>query len=163
MPLQWVKAITLTDPWAMLTFMEEKRFETRDWWTGYRGYVVIHAAKTLPPYARDFYADPRVIAALQGRRAKDRHAGCGLCVVRFLACIRTRDMDKLDMIPELEGFKPARWEMAFGDYSEGIKNKGRYATAMLMVKKFERPIPANGALGLWKWPWQIDLPALQGE
>lgn len=40
-----MKAISLWQPWASLIVMGEKEYETRGWWTGYRGPLLIHAAK----------------------------------------------------------------------------------------------------------------------
>ena len=42
-----MKAITLWQPWASLWLSPAKRFETRRWPTGIRGWVLVHAAKKL--------------------------------------------------------------------------------------------------------------------
>lgn len=40
-----MKALTLTQPYATLVAIGEKRLETRSWRTSYRGPLAIHAAK----------------------------------------------------------------------------------------------------------------------
>lgn len=44
-----MKALTLTQPWASLVALGEKRIETRSWGTSYRGELAIHAAASIPP------------------------------------------------------------------------------------------------------------------
>lgn len=41
-----MKAISVRQPWAWLLF-HGKPVENRDWWTGYRGLLAIHAAKGM--------------------------------------------------------------------------------------------------------------------
>src|SRR5262245_47216191 len=54
-----MKAITLTQPWATLVAIGEKRIETRSWSTRYRGRIAIHAAKAFPLGAQELcYDDP---------------------------------------------------------------------------------------------------------
>ncbi len=40
-----MKAISIWQPWASLIAIGAKQIETRSWATGYRGLLVIHAAK----------------------------------------------------------------------------------------------------------------------
>ena len=47
-----MRALSLTEPWATLVAIEAKRIETRSWQTGYRGELLIHAAKNYPGWAR---------------------------------------------------------------------------------------------------------------
>ncbi|KYG90813.1 hypothetical protein A0U40_17955 [[Bacillus] sp. KCTC 13219] len=42
-----MKAITITQPWASLIALGEKRFETRGWSTTHRGKIAIHAGKKV--------------------------------------------------------------------------------------------------------------------
>ena len=48
-----MKALTLTQPWASLMELGQKEVETRSWYTGYRGELVIHAAKGFPKWAKE--------------------------------------------------------------------------------------------------------------
>lgn len=45
-----MKALTLHQPWASLVALGVKTIETRSWSTKYRGQLVIHAGRSLPPY-----------------------------------------------------------------------------------------------------------------
>src|ERR1051325_5993743 len=45
----FMKALTLTQPWATLIAIGAKRIETRSWSTDYHGQIAIHAAKGLGP------------------------------------------------------------------------------------------------------------------
>jgi len=47
-----VKALTMTQPWAMLVALGENSIETRSWSTKYRGALAIHSAKAFPKEAR---------------------------------------------------------------------------------------------------------------
>jgi hypothetical protein len=44
-----MKCISLIQPWASLVLLGEKRYETRNWSTAYRGPLLIHASKGMPP------------------------------------------------------------------------------------------------------------------
>lgn len=43
-----MKVLTLHQPYATAIALGHKRYETRSWWTSYRGPLAIHAAKGLP-------------------------------------------------------------------------------------------------------------------
>jgi hypothetical protein len=53
-----VLALFLTEPWASLVALGEKRTETRSRHTPYRGPLAIHAAKSLPGWAADSVRSP---------------------------------------------------------------------------------------------------------
>src|SRR2546430_14165246 len=53
---EFVKAISLWQPWATAVAIGAKTIETRNWWTGYRGRLAIHAAKKDTPELREFFA-----------------------------------------------------------------------------------------------------------
>ena len=42
-----MKAITIKEPWAMMIALGETKNETRSWRTNYRGWIAIHAAKSM--------------------------------------------------------------------------------------------------------------------
>lgn len=138
-----MKALTLTQPWASLMALQQKRIETRSWPTSHRGEVVIHAAKGFPAWAKQTCDEEPFKSALQGAAAAALPISRGLCIVRILACVPTTDPRKIAFAlgHELRG-----WEMEFGDYSEG-----RFA----WVTEYVRPLPEQperrGALGLWEW------------
>jgi len=138
-----MKALTLTQPWASLMALKSKRIETRSWYTGYRGELVIHAAKGFPRWAKDTCAEPEFVDGLGGLTAAQLPLSVGLCVVRVLACIRTTEMHKAEVILRS---KPSAAEIMFGDYSEG-----RYAWLTEYVRPVNSRVIVKGALGLWEF------------
>jgi hypothetical protein len=147
-----MKALTLTQPWATLMATREKTIETRSWWTGFRGEMVIHAAKGFPKWAKETCDEYPFKEALRGLSAADLPLSRGLCVVRVLGCIRTDEMHKAEAVL---GRKPAALELHFGDYSEG-----RFAWLTEYVRPLNHDAAVRGALGLWNWP--EDGPSLFG-
>lgn len=154
-----MKALTLTQPWASLMAAQKKTIETRSWWTGYRGELVIHAAKGFPRDCKDMCSWPEFAAALGGRAATDLPLSVGVCVVRVVGCIRTNDMHKAEFIL---GHKPHVGEINFGDYSPG-----RFAWLTEFVRPLDNIGTVRGALGLWEWAESDQLKAenayLRGE
>jgi len=138
-----VKALTLTQPWASLMELGQKEIETRSWYTAFRGELVIHAAKGFPKWARETCEEDEFRHALMGLTANDLPLSVGLCVVELLACIRTEDIHKAEMVL---GHKPHAREIAFGDYTEG-----RYAWLTRYVRPIAKQVPVKGALGLWEF------------
>jgi hypothetical protein len=138
-----MKALTLTQPWASLMAIQAKTIETRSWYTGYRGELIIHAAKGFPKWAKETCDEPEFAAALRGMKAEDLPLSVGLCVVRLLACIRTEQMYKAEAVL---GHKPSIKEIYLGDYTEG-----RYAWLTEYVRPLNQTQPMRGSLGLWDW------------
>jgi activating signal cointegrator 1 len=133
-----MKALSVIQPWASLIILGAKRFETRSWKTGYRGPLLIHSSKKLPPAAE----------ALCGVAPFNYHIstparlplGCLLGVVEVIECKTTTEIaDKLN-------FHPGIPEACFGDY-----RPGRWAWELRVLQRFEEPIRANGHLGLWDY------------
>jgi len=137
-----IPALTLRQPWCSLVALEAKRIETRSWRTSYRGWLAIHAAKTLPaaerllceqePFRtallRDTMLDPTRPLAAQLPR------GCIIAVAWLDSCLPMETIEQ-----------PGELERSFGDYAPG-----RYAWYLSRVYRLEPPIPARGALGLWR-------------
>lgn len=123
-----MKAITIWQPWASLIVHGVKHYETRGWYTGYRGPIAIHAAakkvtkkewetfseklnmicgKQLPLHFRNgeiVYLNPKTKNETVLKR------GCVLAVADIVDCIRI-DKDFLARLTPLE--------RALGDYSDG--------------------------------------------
>jgi hypothetical protein len=135
-----MKAITLTQPWASLVALGEKRVETRSWGTKYNGLLAIHAAKGYPKWAQDtclaepFYSSLRVPHANYCYPELSR--GHVLCTVNMMRCRRTEHVRS----------QLTEKELAFGDYGDG-----RFAWFFTITMLFAKPIPAVGHLGLWDW------------
>ena len=150
-----MKGFSLTQPWASLVDLKAKKLETRSWYTGYRGPLVLCAAKGYPKWAQDTFSEPPFFQALSGRfaTAKDLPTGVALCLVNLVACVKTTELHKLEVVQ----FKPSVSEIHFGDFSEG-----RYAWLLEHVRSYAVPLPVKGALGLWEWPVHLPLPGKGG-
>jgi activating signal cointegrator 1 len=135
-----MKAITLTQPWASLVALGEKRVETRSWQTVYRGPLAIHAAKGFPGWAkRQCWIPPfREVLVGHGLSPDSLPLGRVLCVVMLERCWRTEDVGS----DSLQGF-----EAKFGDYTAG-----RFAWMLgPVLQLFDPGFYARGSLGLWNW------------
>lgn len=135
-----MKALTLTQPWATLVALGEKKIETRSWYTSYRGPLAIHAAIGFPGWAKSQCFQPEFAVPLSGYGLSpdDLPRGRVLCVTELEECIETRavDMDQLTLR-----------ERAFGNF-----DYGRFAWFLGPVSRTFEPAPyAKGKLGLWDW------------
>lgn len=143
-----MRALTLTQPWASLVACGAKRIETRDWSTGYRGPLAIHAAKGYPDHAKALcFEEPfrgaLAAAGLDGPWALPK--GAIVAVATLKHCIHIPQMGPTTGIPYDDPL-----EMAFGDYSDG-----RDMWFLEDVRALPEPIPCRGALGLWIVPPEI--------
>jgi activating signal cointegrator 1 len=59
-----IRGLSLAQPWATLVAIGAKRIETRSWFTRYRGWVAIHAAKGFPARAQSLCYHEQFAAAL---------------------------------------------------------------------------------------------------
>lgn len=134
-----MKAITLTQPWAMLVALGSKKIETRSWSTSYRGPLAIHAAKGYPRDARNLcITEPFFSELMQwGEYFDDPPRGVVIAKCNLVGIEKILSVEFQTRI--------SRTEKAFGDYTPG-----RYAWFLEDVQPFG-PYPAKGALGLWDW------------
>ena len=146
-----IPALTLRQPWGSLVALGAKHIETRSWRTSYRGWLAIHAAKTLPtaerllceqePFRtallRDTTLDPTRPLTAQLPR------GSVLAVAWLNSCLPMETIEP-----------PDEPERSFGDYAPG-----RYAWYLSQVYRLPQPVPARGKLGLWR----IELPMPVGD
>ena len=148
-----MKAITIYDPWATLAALKQKKYETRDWPTKYRGPIAIHAAKSTKPWHMDFAWDEPFYSAL-----KERHhdfgvrffPGCILTICNLTDCQQVVSLEKENGKPILATLENGETiegdELFFGDYTPG-----RYAWKLENVQSLAEPIPAKGHQQLWNW------------
>jgi hypothetical protein len=148
-----MKALSLWNPWANLVAMGQKKVETRDWKTDYRGPLAIHATAGKPHFlGRSAEARPlrdELADVFNCRRDSDERGGMHvdahlrtlpkaavLCIVRLVAIEETRTVrETLD-----------KRELIFGNYDDG-----RYAFFFEMIEVFDTPIPAKGNRKIWNW------------
>ena len=134
-----MKALTLTQPWATLVAIGDKKIETRSWNTNYRGPLAIHAAKGFPVTAKGLCYDAVFKECLQFAGYKDHQAlplGAVIAVCNLVEVKKITGYEKL----------PKGKEYIFGDY-----RLNRYMWCLENVVAFPEPILVKGALGLWEW------------
>lgn len=147
-----MKALSLTQPWATLVAIGAKEYETRSWWTGYRGLVAIHASKEFGSAERALCVDEPFFGILQKAGLVEMLVPGLLAVERLplgaiIAVAQLEDVLQTD----LRGRRVSELELAFGDWGYG-----RYAWRLRNVQRLLEPIPCKGALGLWTVPAEIE-------
>lgn len=137
-----MRAISLTEPWATLMALQEKRVETRSWKIPRHiigQEVGIHAARGYPGWASELTEREPFCSSLRARGnvfVPNLTRGRILCIVKFIGYRRTEDV---------RGQLPAK-ELAFGDYSDG-----RFAWMTEFVRKLDEPVLVTGHQGFWRW------------
>ncbi len=157
-----MKCISLWQPWATLIACGAKHIETRHWATGYRGLVVIHAAKIR--------SDPEQEEAMQNDAiryaiARHQHAevadfrtlpfGAFVAVARLVGCARIYS-NFGEHVSLLNTQAPeellARYEARLHDTAEesfGNYDDGRYAWLLDDIRPLPEPIVGAGQRRLW--------------
>jgi len=161
-----MKTITLWEPWASLVALNQKKNETRSWYTDYRGALAIHSAKKISRAIAIMARQEPFFTALSPRHDIYRNEddgeieaiglefaqGCILGVGNLVDCLyigadglyaynsKTKTPEK--KVREL----PEGNELKFGDYTEG-----RFAWLMSNTRELIAPIPAKGYQRIWNW------------
>jgi activating signal cointegrator 1 len=151
-------ALSLTQPWATLVTIGAKHIETRSWAPHQRCIgqrIAIHAAKGFPRKAKEccweelftrvlwpdlfvsFARSPEMDAALQDRIGK-LPRGVVLCTAKLCGAWSTNNEELVDRL--------SIQERLFGSYAPD-----RWMWVLEDIQPLPEPIPARGALGLWKW------------
>lgn len=146
-----MKALSMTQPWAMLVALVEKEWETRSWGTRYRGRLAIHAPLRMGrDEIRIAMGEPfRSVLARHGYRLPSRlPRGVVLATCDLVECVQIRTVTWT-----FEQELSAK-EVAFGDF-----RPGRFAWRLANVRMLPEPVAARGALGLW----EFDHPLLAME
>lgn len=137
-----MKAISLWQPWATLWLLsepDEKVFETRGWYSGYRGPLLVHAAKKRDSEVRDYLECRPFVERLaaHGLRPSNLAFGALIGTVNLIGCSR------MDRMPE-----PSEREQMFGNWEPHRFAWERDSHPVL----FERPIPYRGSQGFFEVP-----------
>ena len=122
-----MRGLTIHQPYANHIADGEKRYETRSWFTSYRGPLAIHASKN------------RVQAEYSGI-ARDGPFGAIVAVGRLVCCYETSYLTEWCENEIAD-------EMDIGDFTPG-----RYAWKIADVEKLGKPIPCRGYQRLWRLP-----------
>ena len=142
-----MRALSLTEPWASLIALQEKRVETRSWELPLSIVgkpVAIHAAKLFPGWAKRATETEPFCSSLRAKGnvfLPNLTRGKVLCIVKFIGCRLTEDI-RHQLTPK---------EVAFGDYSDG-----RFAYLTEFVGRLKEPEAVAGHLGFWEWPLHND-------
>ena len=149
-----MRALTMTQPWAMLVALGENTIETRSWSTRYRGPLAIHAAKGFPADARSLCDEEpyRSVLARGGFASPDElPLGAVIAVARLVDVMAfTRTSLRETRVRAARGDLPAH-EADFGDFSPG-----RFGFVLADVRRLATPVPARGMLGLWEVPASLE-------
>jgi len=141
-----MRAWTLTEPWASLVVLREKRYETRSRpnrkIVGER--LAIHAAKKFPQWALDLCEKEPFITSLAHWDVEPDQFALG-CVIGFATVVTCQPVEEV-------AHKLSLKELAFGDY-----HPGRYCFLFKDSEMIE-PVPAKGALSIWQWDGKGDYP-----
>lgn len=137
-----VRAISLHQPWASFVALGVKEIETRGWSTDYRGPLVIHAAKSIPTYAR------RAMATVEIERLMSQHdldmetmpRGALLATVELVDVLPTH-MVESDI---------SDTERALGDYGHN-----RFAWILAYPRMLDAPVPYRGHQSFWSVPPEV--------
>jgi hypothetical protein len=149
-----MKIITLWQPWATLIALDRKRYETRSWYTTYRGPLAIHAAK-------------RKVRELELMAIC--HASNGLIDFEELsrieyplgAVVAFSDLSRcLRMMQSFPEGYPTSMRIILGsqtveERAVGLWEPGRYAWEMKNVCPLPIPIPCKGQQGLRDAPIEM--------
>lgn len=124
-------ALTLHQPWASAIVLGHKTLETRPRSLRYRGDLAIHAAASVPEYARMFLAGNQDVWA-----GVDLPQGSLLAVVRMVDCLRTEVQLRAGV---------SAMEFRHGNYEPG-----RWVYVFDNIRVLSVPIAAGGKQGLWR-------------
>jgi hypothetical protein len=154
-----MRALSLTQPWATLVVLGEKKIETRSWRPSRFGTIAIHASKGFPKTARQFAISNSYCSKslFQGHFAHVDQLPLGAIIgtVDVIGYLRSEvfefehELHKQLFAPYEIEFSDK--EKAFGDYSQN-----RYGWILKNPRMLEKPVPCKGALSLWEVPRDIE-------
>lgn len=136
----FIRALSLNQPWASLLILGEKRFETRSRRMNFRGRLAIHACKGFPRQAQELCSAPFFKEALARHGYKSWEElpfGKMLGFTEVVACDAT----------EVVALAISDQERAFGIY-----DAGRFAIKLGVPSRLKEPISCHGAQSLWRVP-----------
>lgn len=136
-----MKAITLWQPWSQLVAIKAKGIETRSWQTKLRGWIAIHAAKTIPREGMEVLNEwvfSNALVRAGYRDSEDLPLGC---IVAFAELYDIRPTEQI-----IDEVFAMGHEYFFGDYSDG-----RFGWFLRNIIPTPEPIPMSGGQRLWNW------------
>lgn len=136
-----IKGLTISQPWASRIADGEKFVENRSWFTGYRGFLAIHAGRGQQYLSRE--------------ELKAYPTGVIVAVARLSACvtldvIRSNAKSAMSSKDYLPGTK-----RTWGEVSKHLWTEGPHCLILEAVYKLPEPVPMVGAMGLWPVPENV--------
>ena len=130
-----MKALTIKEPFASLIANNIKKYEFRTWKTNYRGYVLIHAGKSI---------DKNAILKFKKYNLNYQN-GYIIAIAKIVDCIKVDD-DFRKVLKKENNYV----------YSHVIEdnNWNGYAFKLEEIQKIE-PIKTNGKLSLWDYDYKV--------
>lgn len=124
-----MKALTIKEPWASLIINKYKEYEFRSWKINYKGKILIHAGLTLEHDMVERFSCYNL----------NYKMGYIIGEATLVDCIAVDDKFN----NELRIKNPIVYAKSnhIEDYAWKLEN----------IKKYEKPIPAKGKLGLWNY------------
>lgn len=162
-----MRAISLWQPWASLLVLGIKTIETRGWSTGYRGQLLIHAAKRkikseMINYSNDetFDAAFHELGGTIGKQTLyDLPYGAIVGKVDLVDCFST---NSIKHNPELKAFLlkenqtpnygDSDREECWSEWDLGYYANDRFGWVCKNPVQFKQPIPFKGAQGFFGVP-----------
>ena len=124
-----MKVLTIKEPWATLIIEQYKEYEFRSWKTNYRGKILIHAGLNIEKDVLERFKDYDLTYS----------PGTIIGEANLVDCILVDE--------EFNEQLTKRNPVVYGR-SNHVRN---YAWKLENIKKYDKPIPAKGKLGLWNY------------
>ena len=128
-----MKALTIKQPWASLIIEGYKRYEFRSWKTNYRGKILIHSGLSLE---KDMH-----------ERFKEYNLDCDLGFI-------IGEAEIVDCILVDEKFNESLRKINPLVYGRS-NHVEKFAWKLENIKKYDKPIPCKGKLGLWNYEGEL--------
>lgn len=129
-----MKALTIKEPWATLVIEGYKEYEFRSWKTKYRGKILIHAGMTIEKDMLNRFSCYNLEYTPGSIIGEAILTDCILVDEYFNK--KLRDMN----------------EVVYGKSN----HTETYAWKLEEIKKYDKPIPVKGKLGLWNYEGYYD-------
>ena len=144
-----MKALSIRQPWVWAILYAGKRVENRKRRTHYRGPILIHASQGM---TWDEYNDG--IAYIRSATASP------VCAYRWLQTPAFEDLARgaivgSAMIADCVDSQPL-------DTQQAQWWTGPFGWVLADVRRFAKPIPCKGALGLWNVPPEVEAEVRRG-
>jgi activating signal cointegrator 1 len=129
----FLRAVSLWEPWASAMALGIKKNETRGWWTNYRGDLAIHAAR------RKMTRDDLETFEILVKPSADYEPQYGkiLCVVELVAVVPS------------EVFHEGRVQLEQTEAALGNYEFGRWVWVTQNCRRLATPVPEIGHQSFW--------------